>query len=530
MLLGHVAFGLFGLGVLLMIAWSFSRNRGRIDWILVGTGVALQIAFALFVLGGPSLLKQLAVVAPEFRMLLPRLLKWGALIAVVLWVVWALLDWALERIVRPIDEHHPPAGWFARQLAKFGGLIGTPALGQLRKLATWLTWVIAIVGLPFLGRTFEILAHVFVRLLDVVKAGSGFVFGGLVTNMDSFGFIFAFQVLPTIIFFAALMAVLYHLGVMQFLVRLMAIGITKVMRVSGAETTSVCASVFIGQTEAPLTVRPYIPSMTNSELITMMIGGMAHIAGGVMASYVQMLGGADPVAQAEFAKHFLTASIMAAPATLVIAKMLVPEVGEPLTRGTVKMEVEKTSSNVIDAAASGAADGLRLALNIGAMLLAFIALIELLNIAIGGLADFSGFTGWLNAGREVPIAVNLGTILGAILAPIAWVIGIPWDDAIIAGGLIGQKLVINEFVAYLALGATGVGEGIGQISEQTKLVLTYALCGFANFSSIAIQIGGIGGLAPDRRGDLARFGLLAVLGGTLATFMTATIAGVLSRM
>lgn len=518
MLLGHVAFGLFGLGVLLMIAWSFSRNRGRIDWTLVGTGVALQIAFALFVLGGPSLLKQLAQVAPEFRMLLPRLLKWGALIAVLLWVVWYVLNRGRQAPATETREEQPTV------------TAGPDAAPGLKKAASILTWVIAIVGLPFLGRTFEILAHVFVRLLDVVKAGSGFVFGGLVTNMDTFGFIFAFQVLPTIIFFAALMAVLYHLGVMQFLVRLMAIGITKVMRVSGAETTSVCASVFIGQTEAPLTVRPYIPSMTNSELITMMIGGMAHIAGGVMASYVQMLGGADPVAQAEFAKHFLTASIMAAPATLVIAKMLVPEVGEPLTRGTVKMEVEKTSSNVIDAAASGAADGLRLALNIGAMLLAFIALIELLNIAIGGLADFSGFTAWLNSGREVPIAVNLGTILGAILAPIAWVIGIPWDDAIIAGGLIGQKLVINEFVAYLALGATSVGDGIGQISEQTKLVLTYALCGFANFSSIAIQIGGIGGLAPDRRGDLARFGLLAVLGGTLATFMTATIAGVLSRM
>lgn len=494
-MLGSVLFGVFGLSVLLAIGWAFSHHRNRVDWGLILTGVALQVAFALCVLGGPAILEQLAAVAPGFRMLLPRILKWALGIALFLWV-----------------------------LHRYTGNL------SLRRVATVLTWAVVIVGLPFFGRAFEILAHGFVGLLEMVKEGSGFVFGGLVTDMNSFGFIFAFQVLPTIIFFAAFMGVLYHLGVMQFVVRLMAIGITKVMRVSGAETTSVCASVFIGQTEAPLTVRPYIPTMTNSELLTMMIGGMAHIAGGVMAAYVQMLGGADPAAQAEFAKHFLTASIMAAPATLVIAKLLMPEVGEPLTRGTVKMEVEKTTANVIDAAASGAADGLRLALNIGAMLLAFIALIAVVNNIVAWAADFTGFYAWINAGREVPIAINLVTILGVILAPVAWLIGIPWGDAVIAGGLIGQKLVLNEFVAYSALGQTAIGDGIGQISEHTKLVLTYALCGFANFSSIAIQIGGIGGLAPERRGDLARFGLLAVLGGTLATFMTATIAGVLSRL
>jgi CNT family concentrative nucleoside transporter len=249
-----------------------------------------------------------------------------------------------------------------------------------------------------------------------------------------------------------------------------------------------------------------------------------------MASYVQMLGGADPVAQAEFAKHFLTASIMAAPATLVIAKMLMPEVGQPLTRGTVHVEVEKTTANVIEAAAAGAADGMKLALNIAAMLLAFIALIALVNTMIDWSATAIGLTAWINEGREIPLVINLGTILGLILAPVAWLIGIPWDDAIIAGGMIGEKIVLNEFIAYSTLGMTAVGDGIGQISEHTKLILTYALCGFANFSSIAIQIGGIGGLAPERRSDLARFGLLAVLGGSLATFMTATIAGVLSRV
>jgi CNT family concentrative nucleoside transporter len=370
---------------------------------------------------------------------------------------------------------------------------------------------------------FDAIGRGFVKILGFVSAGSGFVFGSLM-DIEKMGFIFAFQVLPTIIFFAALMGVLYHLGVMQQIVRGMAWVITKVMRVSGAETTSVCASVFIGQTEAPLTVRPYIARMTESELITMMIGGMAHIAGGVLAAYVGMLGGGDPVEQAFYAKHLLAASIMAAPATLVIAKILVPEVGEPLTRGTVKMEVEKTSSNVIDAAAGGAADGLRLALNIGAMLLAFIALIALINAPLTWLGEVTGIAEWL--GRPT----DLSTLLGYVLAPLAWVIGVPWVDAMTVGALIGEKIVINEFVAYSHLAEVIKGNVAGvTLTDQGRLIATYALCGFANFSSIAIQIGGIGGLAPERRGDLARFGLRAVLGGSLATFMTATIAGVLSR-
>ena len=370
---------------------------------------------------------------------------------------------------------------------------------------------------------FDALGHGFVKILGFVSAGSNFIFGSLM-DTSKFGFIFAFQVLPTIIFFAALMGVLYHLGVMQWIVRIMALAITKVMRVSGAETTSVCASVFIGQTEAPLTVRPYIGRMTESELITMMIGGMAHIAGGVLAAYVGMLGGGDPVQSAFYAKHLLAASIMAAPATLVIAKVLTPEPGEPLTRGTVKMEVEKTASNVIDAAAGGAADGLRLALNIAAMLLAFIALIALLNWPLTWIGEVTGLQEAL--GKPTDMAL----ILGYLLAPLAWVIGVPWQDATVVGSLIGQKIVINEFVAYMQLSEiikTGV-DGV-MLTDQGKLIATYALCGFANFSSIAIQIGGIGGLAPERRADLARFGLRAVLGGSLATFMTATIAGVLTQ-
>ncbi|KRG84278.1 Na+ dependent nucleoside transporter domain-containing protein [Stenotrophomonas daejeonensis] len=370
---------------------------------------------------------------------------------------------------------------------------------------------------------FDWLGHGFVRILSFVNEGSNFIFGSLM-NTDTYGFIFAFQVLPTIIFFSSLMAVMYHLGVMQAIVRVMAWAITKVMRVSGAETTSVCASVFIGQTEAPLTVRPYIAKMTQSELITMMIGGMAHIAGGVLAAYVGMLGGGDPAAQAFYAKHLLAASIMAAPATLVISKLLVPETGTPLTRGTVKMEVEKTSSNIIDAAAAGAGDGLRLALNIGAMLLAFIALIALINAPLTWLGDVTGLA------QVIGKPTNLATLFGYVLAPIAWVIGTPWADATTVGSLIGQKVVINEFVAYMDLSEIIKGNIAGvSLSDDGRLIATYALCGFANFSSIAIQIGGIGGLAPERRHDLAKFGLRAVLGGSIATFMTATIAGVLTH-
>ena len=394
-------------------------------------------------------------------------------------------------------------------------------------VATGITLQIAFAALVLLvpgGRdVFDWLGKGFVKILSFVNEGSNFIFGSLM-DIPKYGFIFAFQVLPTIIFFSALMGVMYHLGVMQAIVRVMAAAITKVMRVSGAETTSVCASVFIGQTEAPLTVRPYISKMTQSELITMMIGGMAHIAGGVLAAYVGMLGGGDPASQAFYAKHLLAASIMAAPATLVVAKLLVPETGTPLTRGTVKMEVEKTSSNIIDAAAGGAADGLRLALNIGAMLLAFIALIALLNAPLTWIGDITGLA------AAIGKPTNLATIFGYILAPLAWVIGTPWADATTVGSLIGQKVVINEFVAYLQLSEIIKGNVDGVVlSDEARLIATYALCGFANFSSIAIQIGGIGGLAPDRRQDLAKFGLRAVLGGTIATLMTATIAGVLTH-
>ena len=387
-----------------------------------------------------------------------------------------------------------------------------------------LVFAVFVLLTPWGAQAFGALSEGFVKLLGFTAQGSQFIFGDL-AKMEKFGFVFAFQVLPTIIFFAAFMSVLYHIGVMQAIVKGMAWVITKVMPVSGAETLSVCANAFIGQTEAPLVVKPYVSTMTKSELLTLMVGGMATIAGGVLGAYVLMLGGDDPIQQAAFAKHLITASIMAAPATLVVAKILVPEVDKPLTMGKVKVEVEKTTANVIDAAAAGAADGLRLALNVGAMLLAFVALIALVNAPLTWFGEVTGLSELL--GRPT----DLASLLGYLLAPIAWLIGVPWADAPTVGGLIGTKVVLNEFVAYLSLGDIVQGKVAGvSLSEHSVLISTYALCGFANFSSIAIQIGGIGGLAPERRQELAVFGLRAVLGGSIATLMTATIAGVISQL
>ncbi len=363
----------------------------------------------------------------------------------------------------------------------------------------------------------------FVLVLNFTTEGARFVFGNLAlspgTN-DSLGFFFAFQVLPTIIFFSALMAVLYHLGVMQRIVQAVAWVVSRTLGTSGAESLSVSANIFVGQTEAPLVVRPYLEKMTRSELMAVMTGGMATIAGGVMAAYIQLLG--DPYAQArgltldvarlQFAEHLLGASVMAAPAALLLAKMLIPETGQPLTAGIVRVSIERTTRNVIDAAAAGASDGLKLALNVGAMLIAFIALIAMLNY----------FLGW--AGSLVGVELSMERLFGWTLAPVAWLIGVPWSDAAQFGALVGTKLVVNEFVAYLNL-STLIGQNA--LSDKAVVMATFALCGFANFSSIAIQIGGIGPLAPSRISELAELGLRAVLAGTLANMMTATIAGVL---
>ncbi|MBN8707013.1 MAG: NupC/NupG family nucleoside CNT transporter [Bacteroidetes bacterium] len=380
---------------------------------------------------------------------------------------------------------------------------------------------------------FEMLSGLFVKLLSYTTEGAKFVFGNLAVSpgfSDSLGFFFAFQVLPTIIFFASIMSVLYHLGVMQKVVQVVAWVISKSLKTSGAETLSVSANIFVGQTEAPLVIKPFIKKMTESELLAVMIGGMATIAGGVMAAYVQMLGFSFaqakgiPITDAQilFASQLLGASIMAAPAALLIAKILIPETGNPETRGQVKIHVEKTATNVIEAAASGAGEGLKLALNVGAMLLAFIALIALINALFGWVGDVTGLNPFLIAQFNSPLKLEL--LLGLVLQFVGFGIGVPWSDALNFGSLIGTKLVLNEFVAYLNLADLVQA---GAISEKTIRMATFALCGFANISSIAIQIGGIGPLAPERQGDLAKLGVRAVFGGMLATLMTATIAGVL---
>jgi CNT family concentrative nucleoside transporter len=328
--------------------------------------------------------------------------------------------------------------------------------------------------------------------------------GALGPDGAQYAVIFAFQVLPTIIFIAALFAILYYYGVMQFVVRVFAMAMHRVMRASGAESLNVAASIFMGQTEAPLTIRPYLPEMTQSELMTVMTSGMAHISGGIMAAYI--LFGIE-------AKHLLTAVIMTAPGTLMMAKMFVPETEVPKTMGTVKLKVEQTDVNVIDAAGRGTGEGLHLALNVGAMLISFLALVALVNFVLGNVPWPEALGGG---------SLSLARIFGWVFSPIAWSMGVPWQDAPAIGNLLGTRMALNEFVAYSQLGPMKA-----TLDPRSFTIATFALCGFANFSSIGIQIGGIGALAPNRRHDLARLGLRAMLAGTLANFMTATIAGFL---
>ncbi len=370
---------------------------------------------------------------------------------------------------------------------------------------------------------FSWVSSFFVLVLDFTTEGARFVFGQLAVSPGqegSLGSFFAFQVLPTIIFFSSLMSILYYLGLMQRIVTGMAWLVRRVLHTSGAESLSVTANIFVGQTEAPLVVRPYLSGMTRSELMAVMTGGMATIAGGVMAAYIMMLG--DAFAQAQglaldvarllFAEQLLGASLMAAPAALLLAKIMIPETKTPETAGSAEVQVEQRSENVIDAAAIGAGDGLKLALNVAAMLIAFIALIAMGNYIVDWVAGFFGED------------LTLQQLFGWTLAPLAWMIGVPWADAVHFGSLLGIKVVLNEFVAYLSL-AENIEAGV--LSAKTIVMATFALCGFANFSSIAIQIGGIGPLAPERTSELAKLGLRAVLCGTLANMMTATIAGVL---
>ncbi|HOI30023.1 MAG TPA: nucleoside transporter C-terminal domain-containing protein [Melioribacteraceae bacterium] len=388
--------------------------------------------------------------------------------------------------------------------------------------------------LGWIKEFFRFVSSFFVLILNFTSEGARFVFGSLGLgpgNEGSIGVFFAFQVLPTIIFFASLMSLLYYLGVMQKIVQGMAWFMARVMGTSGAESLSCTANIFVGQTEAPLMIKPYLKGMTQSELLTIMVGGMATIAGGVMAAYIQILGTAFaqanniPIQEAQllFATHLLGASVMAAPAALLVSKIMFPETGEPETKGTVKVSVEKNASNVIEAAAVGASEGLTLALNVAAMLIAFIALIALINYFLGWVGDLFGFNRYLT--QQFGNKLSLQLLFGSVLQFLAYGIGVPWESAYHFGSLIGTKVVLNEFVAYLDM--SKLVEMKSLMDEKAILMATYALCGFANFSSIAIQIGGISPLAPDRRTDLAKLGIRAVIGGTISTLLTATLAGIL---
>jgi concentrative nucleoside transporter, CNT family len=346
------------------------------------------------------------------------------------------------------------------------------------------------------------------KLLSFAFVGSEFVFGELGKKSSSIGFIFAFQVLPTIIFIAAVFAFLYHVGVMQILIRAFAWVMTRVMGASGAESLDIAASIFMGQTEAPLTIRPFLNRLTKSELMTVMTCGMAHVSGGIMAAYI---------AAGIEAKHLLTAVIMTAPGTLLMAKMLVPETEEPLTAGRVQMPDMEKEANFLGAISRGTSDGLNLAINVGAMLISFIALLALVDFL------FLGAHNWLATHHVGWFPSSLEQVFGWIFAPIAWLIGIPWHDAPAIGNLLGTRMAINEVVAF-----TELGKMRGALDPRSFTIATFALCGFANFSSIGIQIGGIGALAPDQRSQLAKLGIRAMLAGTMANLMSACIVGILT--
>lgn len=431
-LLNNILRGTLGIAFLLTLAWLLSTNRRAINWRLVGSGMALQLVFALGVL-----------------------------------------------------------------------------------------------KVPIVNKIFDAIASFFVVVLDFTKAGSSFIFGSIIERTDTFGYIFAFQVLPTVVFFSALSAALYYFGILQRIIYGISWVMTRTMGLSGPESLAAAANVFIGQTEAPLVIRPYLEKMTRSELLCLMTGGMATIAGGVFAAYVGFLGGNDPERQLYFARHLLTASIMSAPAAIVAAKMLFPETERRHTDEEVKMEID-SGSNLLDAISRGTTDGLKLAVNVGAMLLVFTALVAMVNYILENfVGSWTGLNDWASAmtgGRAA--GFNFTYLLGLVFAPVAWLLGVPSADILTVGELLGQKTVINEFVAYAALGDMQ-NAGV-QLQPKSLLIALYALCGFANFASIGIQIGGISAIAPGQRRALTELGVRALIGGTIACFLTAALAGMIA--
>tara|TARA_R110002049_G_scaffold208648_2_gene379118 strand:+ start:5643 stop:7145 length:1503 start_codon:yes stop_codon:yes gene_type:complete len=387
---------------------------------------------------------------------------------------------------------------------------------------------IGVLKVNFIATVFDAIGKVFVSILEFTTLGSKFLFEGLVTDMDTFGFIFAFQVLPTIIFFSALTSVLFYLGIIQKVVKALAWLLTKTLGISGAESLSVAGNIFLGQTEAPLLIKAYLEKMNKSEILLVMIGGMATVAGAVLAAYIGFLGGDDEVLRLHFAKHLLAASVMAAPGAIVISKILYPQT-EPINT-EVKVSTEKIGANILDAIANGTTEGLKLAVNVGAMLLVFVAFIAMINGIlgwVGDIGDTSSINTWI-ASHSVYEKFSLEAILGTVFAPLMWLIGVAKEDIMLMGQLLGIKLAASEFIGYIQLAELkDMASSTHFTYNKSVLMATYMLCGFANFASIGIQIGGIGSLAPGQRKTLSEFGLKAVLGGSIASLLSATIAGMI---
>ena len=392
-------------------------------------------------------------------------------------------------------------------------------------LAFQLLIAIGVLKVDFIKNGFEFVGGLFVSVLDFTRAGSKFLFEGLVVDMDTFGFIFAFQVLPTIIFFSALTSVLFYLGIIQKVVKGMAWLLSKALKISGAESLSVAGNIFLGQTEAPLLIKAYLEKMNKSEMLLVMIGGMATVAGAVLAAYIGFLGGEDEALRLFYAKHLLAASVMAAPGAIVISKILYPQTEKVNTDVTVSQE--KIGSNILDAIANGTTEGLRLAVNVGAMLLVFVAFIAMVNGILGWVGDVTTLNTWV-AGNTPYESLSLELILGYIFSPLMWLIGVAKEDMALMGQLLGIKLAASEFIGYIQLAdLKNIANPTHLKYEKSIIMATYMLCGFANFASIGIQIGGIGSLAPGQRKTLSQFGIKALIGGTIASLISATIAGMI---
>ena len=391
-------------------------------------------------------------------------------------------------------------------------------------LSAQLLLAIGVLKVPFIRGIFEFLGSIFINILDYTRAGSTFLFGNLM-NVETFGFVFVFQILPTIIFFSALTSLLFYLGVIQVIVKGLAWVLTKLLNVSGPESLSVAGNIFLGQTEAPLMIKAYLEKMTRSEILLVMVGGMATLAGGVLAAYIGFLGGEDPELRLLYAKHLLAASVMAAPGAIVISKMLYPQIES--IDSEVNVSHEQIGSNMLDAIANGTTEGLKLAANVAAMLLVFVAFIAMFNGILGKLGEWIQVNSWIAANSPYT-QLSLEAILGTIFAPLMWLIGVAREDMLLMGQLLGIKLASSEFVAYIQLAELkDIVNPVHLKFQKSVIMATYMLCGFANFASIGIQIGGIGSLAPSQRKTLSEFGIKALIGASLASLLSATIAGMI---